>query len=181
MTRRSSPCGASPEPNSRADTQFYAPGASNILSPHDIQSQRNYAIHTLGISIPVPLASLNGCFGGLWTHAKCGRRLWLLSATRRPQEKREENERKRDQSRKQIHILIGQNLCLLGYGRAHWPVVCKCCLMAHCLKKICFWTPHQTTSTRSVCHFCHKISSLLGLLCKWHGSCYHAFTEADFS
>src|SRR2546421_1344524 len=49
MTRRSSPCGASPEPNSRADTQFYAPGASKILSPHDIQSQRNYAIHTLGV------------------------------------------------------------------------------------------------------------------------------------
>src|SRR5439155_19400963 len=87
MTRRSSPCGASPEPNSRADTQFYAPGASNILSPHDIQSQRNYAIHTLGISIPVPLASLTGCFGGLWTHAKGGGLFFLLSATLRPQDK----------------------------------------------------------------------------------------------
>src|SRR5712692_6552359 len=129
MTRRSSPCGASPEPNSRADTQFYAPGASNILSPHDIQSQRNDAIHTLGISIPVPLASLTGCFGGRCTHAKGGGLFFLLSATRRPQEKREDNERKRDQSRKQIHILIGQNLCLLGYGRAHWPVVWECCLM----------------------------------------------------
>src|SRR5258708_17649235 len=123
MTRRSSPCGASPEPN--------------ILSPHDIQSQRNYAIHTLGISIPVPLASLNGCFGGLWTHAKCCGRLWLLSATRRPQEKREHQDGERDQSRKQIHILIGQSLCLFGYGHAHWPVLCNCCPMDKtlCLQK----------------------------------------------
>ena len=79
--------------------------------------------------MPVPLASLHGCFGGVCTHAKCGRRLWLLSATRRPQEKREHQDGERDQSRKQIHILIGQNLCLLGYGHTHWPVVCKCCLM----------------------------------------------------
>ncbi len=79
--------------------------------------------------MPVPLASLHGCFGGLWTHAKCGGLFFLLSATLRPQEKREHQDGERDQSRKQIHILIGQNLCLLGYGRAHWPVVCKCCLM----------------------------------------------------
>src|SRR5258708_6659492 len=123
MTRRSSPCGASPEPNSRADTQFYAPGASNILSPHAIQSQRNYAIHTLGISIPVPLASLTGCFGGLWTHAKCGRRLWLLSATLRPQEKREDNDRKREQTRNHIHILINQPFSPLGSTPPHSPVV----------------------------------------------------------
>src|SRR6266571_1422075 len=92
----------------------------------------------LGVSIPVPLASLHGCFGGLWTHAKCGCLFFLLSATRRPQEKREHKDGERDQSRKQIHILIGQNLCLLGYGRAHWPVVCKCCLMDKtlCLHKI---------------------------------------------
>src|SRR6266851_3506756 len=96
----------------------------------------------LGVSIPVPLASLNGCFGGLWTHAKCGCLFFLLSATRRPQEKREDNERKREQSRKQIHILIGQNLCLLGYGRAHWPVVCKCCLMD---KTLCL---HQIDQSR---------------------------------
>src|ERR1700730_2907441 len=108
MTRRSSPCGASPEPNNRADTQFYAPGASNILSPHDIQSQRNNAIHTLGISIPVPLASLNGCFGGLWTHAKCGRRLWLLSATLRLRKKSTTRNGGGTQREKQIHILIGQ-------------------------------------------------------------------------
>src|SRR5260370_8844613 len=78
-----------------------------------------------------PLSRSNCCFGCVCTHAKCGRRLWLLSATRRPQEKREDNERKREQSRKQIHILIGQSLCLLGYARAHCPVVCKCCLMAN--------------------------------------------------
>src|SRR5437667_10792713 len=88
--------------------------------------------------MPVPLASLHGCFGGVCTHAKCGDRLWLLSATRRPQEQRQDNERKSEQSRKQIHILIGENLCLLGYGRAHWTVVCKCCLMDKtlCLHKI---------------------------------------------
>src|SRR6266851_618264 len=89
-------------------------------------------------SMLTPLSRSNCCFGGVCTHAKCGRRLWLLSATLRPQEKREDNERKREQSRKQIHILIGQSLCLLGYGRAHWPVVCKCCLMDKtlCLHKI---------------------------------------------
>src|SRR6266567_1023414 len=134
MTRRSSPCRASPEPNSRADTQFYAPGASNILSPHDIQSQRNYAIHTLGVSIPVPLASLHGCFGGLWTHAKCCGRLWLLSATLRPQEKREHQDWERDQSRKQIHNLIGQGLCLPGYGNTDWTMGCESRLMDQALR-----------------------------------------------
>src|SRR6266700_16562 len=66
----------------------------------------------LGVSMPVPLASLNCCFGGVCTHAKCGRLFFLLSATLRPQEKREDNERKREQSRKQIHILMDQTLCL---------------------------------------------------------------------
>ena len=47
------------------------------------------------------------------THAKCCCRLWLLSTTLRTQEKREDKEWKRDQSNKQIHILIGQGLCLL--------------------------------------------------------------------
>src|SRR6266700_316736 len=83
----------------------------------------------LGVSIPVPLASLNCCFGGLWTHAKCCCRLWLLSATRRPQEKREHKDWERDQSRKQIHILIGQGLCLPGYGHTDWTMGCESCLM----------------------------------------------------
>jgi hypothetical protein len=68
----------------------------------------------LGVSIPVPLASLNGCFGGLWTHAKGGCRLWLLSATLRPQEKREHKDGERDQSRKQKHILVRPGLVPAG-------------------------------------------------------------------
>src|SRR5437588_2099854 len=112
MTRRSSPCGASPEPGHPRRYAILRTRRLQILSPHDIQSQRNYAIHTLGISIPVPLASLHGCFGGLWTHAKGGGLFFLLRATLRPQEKREDNERERDQNRNQIHILIGQGLCL---------------------------------------------------------------------
>src|SRR5260370_30061487 len=88
--------------------------------------------------IAVGVGSRSGGFGGRCTHAKCGGRLWLLSATLRPQEKREHQDGEREQSRKQIHILIGQSLCLLGYGRAHWPVVCECCLMDKtlCLHKI---------------------------------------------
>lgn len=37
---------------------------------------------------------------------------------------------------------------------------------AHCHTKICFWTLHQTTATRSVFHLCNKITSLLWLPCK---------------
>src|SRR6266478_3112599 len=88
----------------------------------------------LGVSIPVPLASLNGCFGGLWTHAKCCGRLWLLRATLRPQEKREHKDWERDQSRKQIHILIGQGLCLPGYGNTDWTMGCESCLMDQALR-----------------------------------------------
>ena len=69
---------------------------------------------------------MTGCqpmaVSGVWTHAKCCCRLWLLSAARRTQEKREDKEWERSQSRKQIHILIGQGL--LGYGNTDRPIMC---------------------------------------------------------
>src|SRR5258707_10482537 len=88
----------------------------------------------LGFSIPVPLASLNVCFGDLCTHAKCCCRLWLLSATLRPQEKREHQDGERDQSSKQKHILVGQGLCLPGDGNTDWTIGCESCLMNQALR-----------------------------------------------
>src|SRR5712691_1123464 len=88
----------------------------------------------LGASMPVPLAHLTCCSGGLWTHAKCGGLFFLLSATLRPQEKHEHKDGERDQSRKQIHILIGQGLCLPGYGNTDWTMGCESCLMDQALR-----------------------------------------------
>src|SRR6266481_2347805 len=103
---------------------LYRPGAS--WTPFRSTRERSACFPrerpALGVSIPVPLASLNCCFGCLLTHAKCFGRLWLLSATLRPQEKREHKDGERDQSRKQIHILIGQGLCLPGDGNTDWTM-----------------------------------------------------------
>src|ERR1700694_5250542 len=100
----------------------------------DEWSYNHFLIEQTTNSVQVPLSRLNCCFGSLWTHAKCCGGLWLLSAAPRPQEKREHKEWERDQSRKQIHILIGQGLCLLGHGNADWPIVCECCLVDKTLR-----------------------------------------------